>query len=698
MRKHAFWLLVVWLLLAACRRPAPVDSIPATATTAEAAATVEPTPSAAAPEPAAGSGSLHAEGAPTDPPPAPTWPAPIAAEPSLARTAVTAAQQATLAELNRPQTPERDDLDLAFAYRDLAAAPELNVPPPGEPPAAGSRQSFQIANIDTNTVATIDAVLLAVGEHAYFWFDTGPGSFQPDPDEVAAAAAAFDTIYETVNFYFGPENNPGIDGDPRVHVVNVSPLVLCDVTLQTANNCGLAGYFSTSNMLPASLNPNSNEREMFIMNVSWFGTDFYLNVLGHEFRHMVEDNYDRGEVEWESEGSATLAEELLGYPDNARQRGNLFLQNPDRQLNRWSETDRLAHYGQGYVLNRYIFDRLGADLYRRFAASPEAGLAAIDSVAAANGLTFSGESLWLDWLAALAIHNHPAAPDVYRFEEAALDTAAMTAVSTLPATYETTVFQYAADYYELPEGTVQIDFTGSTLVPLLDTLPPSGQTLWYAQRANYSNPRLTRSVDLRGLPAATLHYAVYADIEKGYDFAYVSVSADNGRTWQGLAAENMQGMAPDDDPADVALTERFYTGRNRTWVQETADLSPYAGQVIQLRFEYVTDLALNYGGVALDNIAIPEIGFYDDGETLDANWIAEGFTRATAYLPQAWHLQLITFSGGVPEVTNLPLAANQTLSFTVASESSEKRPILIIAATAPMTLEPAHYELVISEH
>lgn len=702
MRKQIFWLLVTVLALVGCRRQElgpipsllPADPPLATATAVPTAEARVPTPTTVS---TAGNGSLLAEAVPPQPLAAPVWPLPIVAEPPLARTSVMAEQQATSIELSQPHTPGRDDTALAFAYRGLNAASDLTVPLVAGPLAVGAQQSFKIANIDSNTVETIDAVLIAVSEHAYFWFDTGPGSFVPTQIEVEAAAAAFDTIYETVVFYFGPESNPGIDGDPRVHVVNASPLVLCDVTRQTMNNCGLAGYFSTSNMLPAPVNPNSNEREMFLMNVSWFGTDFYLNVLGHEFRHMVEDNYDRGDAEWESEGSATLAEELLGYPGNARQRGNSFLQNPDQQLNRWSDKDRLPRYGQGYVLNRYIFDRLGIDLYRQFATSPDTGLLAVDSVAAANGLALSGESLWLDWLVALAIHSHPGALEMYRFQGTALDTVTMTAVGALPTSYETTVYQYAADYYELPEGAVQIDFTGSTLVPLLDTLPASGQTIWYAHRANYSNPRLTRTFDLQNVDTATLHYAAYTDIEKGYDFAYVAVSTDNGRTWQGLAAENMQGLAPDDDPADVALTERFYTGRNRTWVQETIDLSPYAGQVIQLRFEYVTDLALNYGGVALDNIAIPEINFYDDAETMDAAWIAEGFTRATAYLPQTWHLQLITFAGNTPDVTSLTLPADQTLSFTVEAERGEKRPILIIAATAPMTMEPAHYELVISK-
>jgi hypothetical protein len=92
----------------------------------------------------------------------------------------------------------------------------------------------------------------------------------------------------------------------------------------------------------------------------------------------------------------------------------------------------------------------------------------------------------------------------------------------------------------------------------------------------------------------------------------------------------------------------------------------------------------------LDNIAIPEIGFYDDAETLADGWTAEGFTRATGYMPQSWHLQLVTYENDVPVVEILPLNEDQTLSLTI---EERERPILIVAASAPFTLEPAHYRL-----
>jgi bacillopeptidase F (M6 metalloprotease family) len=38
------------------------------------------------------------------------------------------------------------------------------------------------------------------------------------------------------------------------------------------------------------------------------------------------------------------------------------------------------------------------------------------------------------------------------------------------------------------------------------------------------------------------------------------------------------------------------------WIQEKVDLSAYAGQKILVRFEYITDAALNYESLMLDDI------------------------------------------------------------------------------------------------
>ena len=624
------------------------------------------------------------------------WPAPAAAYEELSRSPITTAEQTTFTALETNYPPERDDTGLAIAYRGLTEIPPEDPPEP-KTYSVGDREPITISNTDLNTLSSPEFTLLHISDHAYFWFDSTPGLSEPSSDTLTVTGAAFDQIYEQDTAIFGSEDIPGIDGDPRIHIVNASPLSVCDVEVGNSHQCGLGGYFGSADILPQSVDPSSNEREMFVMNGSFFGSGNYLDILAHEFRHMIESNYDANDWDWEVEGSAMLAEDLLGFTNDPIARGNMFLSSPDQQLNRWVDGNTLPYYGQGYVMNRYIYNRLGPDLYRQFATHPEPGFTAIDAIAAENGLGFDGMSIFLDWLAALAIHSDENAPEIYQLRDG-LDTAATTGINNFPTAVDTTVNQYAADYYRLfGDGLVTLDFTGSNHTQLVKVLPLSGEHLWLANRANYSNMRLTREFDLSGVSSATLEYAVFHEIEIGYDFAYVSVSIDGGQTWQGLVGSQMQGEAVADDPSDAAYTERFYTGRSGDWVNEVVDLTPYAGQVVQIRFEYVTDPILTFGGIAFDNIAIPEIEFYDDAES-DNGWLAEGFVRATGYVPQRWHVILITYENGAPVVMPVELAEDNTATeeFSLDSDGGG-RPYLIVAASSPMTLESAHYQFELTQ-
>ena len=599
------------------------------------------------------------------------------------------ARAAAARQLASDAPPPADAVRLAVAY--LGLEPTAPTPAPPEAPELGDVATFNIRNVDNITVGQISARLLSVGETAYYWFDQAADVPQPDPDELAEVAAAFDDIYAALYASFGV--SPPLGG--RAHIVHASPAALC----VDPDNCSLAGYFNSVDLLPRSVNPQSNERVMFVMNAQQYGGGRYLDVLAHELRHMLGASYDTGDEDWFIEGAATLAQDLVGFSEVPQARGSLFLQNPDQQLNSWSDDNTIPYYGQGYLVNRFFYDRLGPEVYRAFATSSVAGLGALDAVGAAQGLDLTGEELWLDWLVSMAVHDNPDAPERYRWQGPELEPVAVTPVRNTPATFETTVAQYAADYYELPSsGSFQIDFAGAPAVSLLGAAAPSGEHVWVAQRANDSNPRLTRAVDLRDVAAATLTYRVFADIERGYDFAYVSVSTDGGQVWQPLVAEHMQGLDPGDDPSDGALADRFYSGRTREWIDETIDLSPFAGQEILLRFEYVTDLILSYAGLALDDIAIDAIGFADDAATLDDGWVAEGFVRATTELPQRWHLQLVTFDRDEqPAVERIPVGADGRVQFTFEAVAGGRRPMLIVAATAPDTLEAATYSLIISD-
>ena len=703
-RHSVVLMLIATLLAAGCRPDRPSKVLP-TATPTEGAAeeaifpavTSVPTPAATVPSPTETAIPMATAPVPTaEPSPQPTkplefsWHPAAAAKPAFTQEPATSDQQEVFELLLEFQAEPKDPYSLARAYGRLRPPAESITAEDTAPPAVGSRQKFTISNIDTNVNMKIEAILLAVGDHAYFWFDTSPGLTKPTEAQLAAASAAFDDIYDQTTAYFGQEDRPGIDNDPRIHIVNVSPITVCDVTESNLGSCGLLGYVSSRDTLPATVNEHSNQREMFIMNGSGFGSSRYVDVLAHEFRHMIEANYDTNDIDWAVEGSAMLAEDLLGFSADPVARANWFLSNPDQQLNRWTDGNHAPYYGQGYLFNRYIFNRLGQERYREFATHPANGLAAIDDVAGSYQLPFDGYSLWLEWLVALAVHNEPNAPES-AFLGSGLDTVAMSTLEPSRATTAASVSQFGADYYQL-SGQGTLTFSGSSLVPLMEVQPVSGERMWMAQRSNYSSVRLTRGFDLSDVDSATLNYQVFHEIERGYDFAYASVSTDGGESWQPLAAANMQGADPGDDPGESALADHFYTGNSGIWLAERIDLSPFVGQQIQLRFEYVTDPILTFSGIALDNISIPEIGFYDGAESSEG-WMAEGFIRATGYVPQRWSLQLISFDKGYPEVLVVNLDENHTASLELFSASQVRGPVLIVAAAAPFTLEAGQYEI-----
>ena len=107
-------------------------------------------------------------------------------------------------------------------------------------------------------------------------------------------------------------------------------------------------------------------------------------------------------------------------------------------------------------------------------------------------------------------------------------------------------------------------------------------------------------------------------------------------------------------------------GDSAEWAEQRADLTPYAGGPVLIRFEYITDDAVYEDGWALDEIAVPEIGYVEDFETDLGGWDADGFVRHTNRLPQTYVVQAIRISDdGNVIVERLPLDATQRGQFVL---------------------------------
>jgi immune inhibitor A len=161
-------------------------------------------------------------------------------------------------------------------------------------------------------------------------------------------------------------------------------------------------------------------------------------------------------------------------------------------------------------------------------------------------------------------------------------------------------------------------------------LPPSGSWEWFGGQGNSLDNKLLRTVDLTGKTSAALSFSTWYDIEPYWDFVFVQVSTDGGVTWVSLPID---GTTSDHDPEaqeDIVANLPGFTGSSGGTLYKTVDLSAYAGQVIQLRFRYMTDAYTYMAGFYLDDIQVTADGnvlFLDNVETPDPAWTAAGWTR-----------------------------------------------------------------------
>lgn len=569
-------------------------------------------------------------------------------ESALDDTLPTAADEALYATLLETTVPDNDRRALAAALGRIGPG-EAGTASPAAAYEVGDHAMFWIDNRDNNTVLNIEAELMAVSDHATFWLDTesvaaGPGGTALTADGWQATGAAFDAAYEAVRAVFGTEDSPGIDGDARLTVLN------------TDRVGQVGGYFSGADTVPAAVFPYSNQREMFVMSIdgaAGIGSAYYLGTLAHEYFHMIQWNLDPNEDLWLNEGLAKLAQQIAGGrgDDNAAD----YLLRPDKSL--WFFGNERQDYGQAYLVADYLYERFGADFIGAVVADPANGFASLDGLLAGRaGESF--DAVYGDYLAALVVNDPALADGRYAFAQARFSQpqAAARLERGLTAVVGT-VNPYGLDMIRIPDpGGRTVTFEGEPVVRLVPADAASGSTAWWSNRREMAAPTLTRVVDLTGVDRATLTFQTWYSIEPGWDYAYVLVSTDGGITWTPLETS----LSTDDNPHGANQGKGItgfsggLTGVSQ-WVEASADLTSYAGQVIELRFLPVTDEGLTLPGLLLDDIAIPEIGFFDDAETPDAGWAAEGFVRSHNRVPQRWLVLAITREGddAPPEIRRL---------------------------------------------
>jgi hypothetical protein len=582
--------------------------------------------------------------------------------------------------------PERDQRLLAIRLKNQGKnIPEVVKTAPVQY-RMGDADTFWITDNGATPPRQFKAVatLKYITDHSYWWVADGLNVSQAD---LQRSADRFENqTYPTNRAFFGSEWSPGVDNDPRVHIF------MGDVP-------GVAGYFSASNLFLQQVEPYSNEREMFYINLNALppGNTYFDSVLAHEFQHMIHWWQDRNENTWVNEGMSELAPFINGY--GASTFAGIYAFTPDTQLTGWPDMpgDAAANYGGSFLFMAYFLQRFGEEMTRAVVTNQANGVVGFNAVLEASGYNERFDDIFADFLIANYLNDPSLNQGRWGYHDLTPEQVAVTQIhSVYPAQAQATVNQYGADYIELNgQGDVTLDFSGNTQVKVVDNQAHSGRFQWYSHRGDDSNPRLTRAFDLRQVTSATLNYWTWFDIESDWDYGYVEVSTDSGQSWRILQTPHSATTNPSGNAYGPGYTGK--SGDGPGWLEEKLDLTPYTGQEILLRFEYVTDDAVNRPGWTLDDVSIPEIGFYDDMENGDNGWQAEGFVRMDNLLPQYFLVQVIEMGHDQVRVRSIPLDENNRGSLTLTGLGDTlDRAILVISGLTPVTNQLAEYQYQLS--
>ncbi len=587
----------------------------------------------------------------------------------------------TVETLSNTLVPENNPYELACRLQNICNVPTTV---PSNPYNLGDQETFWVTNVDTTTNFQATATLRYVGDHIYFWIENG---VRYDEADLKRLGDTFENqMYPTNREFFGSEPNPGVDGDPRIFILYVR-----------GTGFSNAGYFSTPDMYNPLVKEYSNAHEMFFFNADNMdlGAEDTYGTLAHEFQHMIHANVDRNESSWINEGFSMVAELLNGYPIYF---DYYYVTEPDINLTDWSPNpgSNGPHYGQSFLYLAYLLDRFGEDVTKEVVRHSENGLASIDQTLAELNITdpltgaiITADDVFMDWAATMWLqdssvgdgryhyNNYPEAPNILVSDF----------ISTCPTSASGSVNQYGIDYFTIScAGDHLLKFSGSTVVGLLPADPNSGKYAFWSNKGDESNMTLTREFDFTNVSAPiTFSYSMWYDLETDYDYIFLEASLD-GQTWQILTTPSCTTEDPSGNSYGCG-----YNGQTGDWVQESVDLSQFAGQKVQIRFEYITDAAVNGEGFLLDDVRVDAAGYQSDFEADDGGWVAEGFARVENILPQTYRLSIIV-KGETTTVTYIPINPDQTAEFPLSLGPGEQA-ILIVTGTTRYTRLPAGYQI-----
>lgn len=591
-----------------------------------------------------------------------------------------------------------------IAIRELAArvgsAIATGASSVGEPAEIGDEFTFTVSDDGLGIDYDETFVVVNEGEHGiilitkdaydsfdgYYHFanpigdDSEPWLRSEDlltPAQLQYLLDQFDTVIYPTNTTIYGEPEPRGDEGQKVWILIFN--IRDDAYYNPEAESYIAGYFS------ASESAENNKNIMHIDTYDWANRTgpgvsrpyLYEGVFAHEFQHMIHFDQDPDEQEWVDEGMADLAGFFCGYGHSSGHIAYYMVYHPFTSLTFWGSG--LEDYGASYLFQLYLYEKYGgADFISALVQEQANGIEGIENTLAAFGYDETFGEIFDDWTIANYLDD-TRKNDLYGYNSLDIGT-----IDSWGYSIEYALQNFwVGDPFEVPVELYSSWFLGApqpytahyyrfggqpTLRTALDgddtagVLPNSGMYEWYSDATAWAWRSFYQTFDIPA-SGATLNFYTFYEIEEDWDYGYVEVHDLTDDTWTTLPGvgtvntlphpqnnpntpdgiEPQEYCQPDPDNPPACLSDKWnaFTGDSGGWYQETMDLTPFAGHEIELHFRTWQDGAFTLQMMYVDDISIPEIGFFDDVEAGEDGWASTGWYITDGIWENNWEATLI---------------------------------------------------------
>ena len=411
----------------------------------------------------------------------------------------------------------------------------------------------------------------------------------------------------------------------------------------------------------------------------------YEGVFAHEYQHLLENYVDADETTWVNEGLSDHAGAITGYFDPAAPVTDLgfdssvqcflgFLNQvtpanpipdeggPENSLTLWGdqtdfESEVLCDYGAAFSFMEYLAGQFGAGFMRDLHVGAQNGLDSLAALLNGSGLTW--RDVIENWATMVAVDAALGdgfsliGGDAGDFSTPTLDASinwdnhqAFAGPGVPPNGSDYVRLRDATDAYVGVGDVGSVKFNGASKLSKLPVewkvVKKSGRTVLYSGKGDNLDRAIVQKVNVGD---GKLRVDTAWDTEEGYDYAYIQVSTDRGKTYKSVRCT---------DSIHAPLGPGF-EGNSHGFVTEKCSLKKYAGKRVLLAFRYVTDSGVQLKGFWVDDVTLRGT-LISDGKSL------QGWKSPTQIHPvdvKRWFVRLVAIDETTHQVRigEIPLDA-----------------------------------------